>query len=197
MQGLTNNELRVIDFLIRNFNERININGIAKRLNLSPRGAYKILKKLERIKIILPEGIGNGIFYKMNYDDELAKKVSAFVLTQKDMNKYALIQAENLKVVKKYVLCCALFGSIVHNGEKANDIDVMLVFQKENYKKIYKEIDMLNSMSLKRIHKLVQTPKDLANNIKKGDKVVLDIIKKGQFLWGAEIIVEAIKNGSR
>jgi hypothetical protein len=40
------------------------------------------------------------------------------------------------------------------------------------------------------------TKEDLAKNIKKGNDAMIDMLRYGQVLWGADIIVEAIKNGA-
>ena len=40
------------------------------------------------------------------------------------------------------------------------------------------------------------TKEDMSNNLKKGNDAMIDMLKYGQVLWGAEIIVEAIKCGT-
>lgn len=196
LQSLTINESRTMDFLIRNFNEKNSINEIARRLNLSPRGAYKILKKLEKIEAITPEKIGNAIYYKTNFNDEIGIKLSEFVLVQNELNPYLQVQEADLKRLRKIASACVLFGSVIEKGREANDIDVMFVIKKDGLKKLASAIKDIQVIKIKKIHRLVQTKEDLAENIKKKDKVIMSIIKTGKVLWGAEIIVEAIKNGT-
>ena len=197
MISLTENEARAVDFLIRNFTEKYNINQLARKLNLSPRGSYKILKKLESQKIIVPEKLGNAIFYSINLENELAVKVSELVLSEKreDPNLETLI--EDLAELKKISYSIIVFGSFVENPKKANDVDVLILSNASNYKKLKEEIEEINSILAKEIHPVFQTEKDLEQNIKEKDKVILDIIRTGFILWGSHHIVKAIKKATK
>ena len=196
MQSLTKNEARAIDFLIRNFKEKNSINELGRKLDISPRGIYKILKKLENINVIIPERIGNAIYYRINLAEDSALKLAEFVLMPGILNPYAKVQAEDLKQLKGIAQSCILYGSVLSKGKEARDIDTLIVLEKKNFSKVNNMLNKIKNMKPKKIHEMVQTKEDLINNIKNGDKVILDIIKKGSILWGAEIIVEAIKNGS-
>ena len=196
MYSLTKNELRVIDFLIRNFREKNSINEIGRRLEISPRGIYKILKKLEKINAIVPENIGNAIYYKINLEDNIGIKLSEFVLTYNELNSYSNVVDNDLKPLREVTECCILFGSVIEKGINAKDIDILLVFEKENFNKINNILNNIKNIKPKRIHDIIQNKKDLENNIRKNDEVILDIIKKGKILWGSEIIVYAIKDGA-
>lgn len=196
MYSLTENEARVIDFLIRNFKERNSINGVGRKLKISPRGIYKLLKKLEKINAIKPEKIGNAIYYKVNLDDEIGIKLAEFVLVQNELNSYAKVQAEDLKPLKDITLSCILFGSVLKKGREAKDIDILLVLEKKNFKKVYNNLKEIKELKPKKIHDVMQSKEDLVKNVRKNDEVILDIIKNGKILWGAEIIVEGIKNGT-
>jgi hypothetical protein len=57
-------------------------------------------------------------------------------------------------------------------------------------------IDKLNMIKSKKIHPVYQTKNDLIVNIKKQDKIIVDLIKNGIILWGKEVLLEAIKNGA-
>ena len=48
MLSLSDNEFSVLNFLVRNFAEKLTIRNVAQRLNFSPAGVFNILKKLER-----------------------------------------------------------------------------------------------------------------------------------------------------
>ncbi len=194
MKSLTINESKVIDFLIRNFRERNSINQLSKKLKLSPRGIYKILKKLESMKAIIPENIGNAIYYKINLNDEIGIKLSEWVLVQNELNSYAQVQAEDLKPLKEISKSCILFGSVFTKGKDAKDIDIMLVIDEKDAKLVHINLDKIKNLKPKKIHELLQTKSDLERNIKKNDKMVLNILSTGKVLWGAETIVKAIKN---
>ncbi len=196
MISLTENESRVMDFLVRNLNEKNSINEIGRRLELSPRGIYKVLKKLESFKAIIPEKIGNAVYYRPNLDEELSRKMAEFILMQNDLNSYAKIQAEDLKPLKDETLSCILFGSVITKGSKAGDIDILLVLEKKNFDRVHKRLSEIKEMKPKKIHDIMQAKEDLSKNIKKNDEVILEIIKNGKILWGSDIILEAIKNGT-
>ena len=196
LYSLTKNEARVIDFLIRNFKEKNSINGLGRRLGLSPRGIYKILKKLENMNVIKSEKIGNAIYYKVNLDDEVGAKLAEFVLVQNELNSYAKVQADDLKSLKEITQSCVLFGSVLKKGKESNDIDILLILEKDDFKKVHKSLSGIKELKPKKIHDVMMTKEDLINNLKKGDEVIADIMKTGKVLWGPETIVEAIKYGS-
>ena len=196
MVSLTENESRVVDFLARNFKERNSINEVGRKLKLSPMGIYKILKKLEKMNAVKAEKIGNAAYYKINFDNEVGIKLAELVLVQNELNSYAKVQAEDLKPLKDSTKACVLLGSVISKGKEARDIDVFLVLEKDRFKQVHKMFDQIKEIKPKRIHDVMSTKEDLIRNIKKGDEVILEIIKTGKILWGAEIILEGIKNGS-
>ena len=196
MYSLTQNEARVMDFLVRHFKERNSINEIGRKLDLSPRGIYKILKKLEKIKAIEPEKIGNGIYYKVNLEEEIGIKLSELVLVQNELNAYAQVQVEDLEKLKDVALSCVLYGSVLKKGREAKDIDIIIILEKKNFKKVNKKLEEIKSISPKKIHDIMMTKEDLAGNLRKNNDAMINMIKNGKILWGSEIIVEAIKNGS-
>ena len=90
-----------------------------------------------------------------------------------------------------------IFGSVLRKPDKANDIDLLLVFKKEEYSAVNKLISERRAISAKAIHAVKQTPDDLYKNLKKRDKVLLNIIKSGYVLHGYDKLLEAIKNAAR
>ena len=196
MYGLTENEAKVMDFLVRNFNERNSINEIGRRLKITPMGVYKILKKLESIHAVIPEVTKYGTFYRADLLEEIGSKFSELVLIQNELNDYSKVLEEDFEQLKSVTLSCILFGSVIKEGSKARDIDVLLVLEKRNFKKVHNKLEEIKELKPKKIHDVMMTKEDLVKTIRKNDEVVLDIIKGGKVLWGSEIIVEAIKNGA-
>ncbi len=196
MLALTRNEARMIDFILRNFTERYSINQLAKELKLSPQGAYKMAKKLEKARILKPEPIGGAIYYHPDLDEEVGRKAAELVLAYKDLNTYARVQAKDLEQLKAHTLCAVLFGSVLTKGETAGDIDVLLVLEKGQLNKMHKALIEIQSIKSKKISEMLQAREDLVRNIRKRDAPLLDAIRTGQVLWGSEIIVEAIRNGT-
>lgn len=157
---------------------------------------HKILRKLKGVKAVKPERIGNSIYYKVNLDEGICLKISEFVLAQNEFNSYEKVIEEDLKALESLTQSCILFGSVLKKGRDARDIDVLLIFKKKNFKKVYQKLEEIKEMKPKKIHDIMMTKEDLVRNIKKNDEVVLDIIKKGKVLWGFGIIIEGIKNGT-
>ncbi|HLD97256.1 MAG TPA: hypothetical protein VI934_02835, partial [Candidatus Nanoarchaeia archaeon] len=78
----------------------------------------------------------------------------------------------------------------------AGDIDVLIVLEEGQLNKMHKALMEIQSIKSKKISEMLQTREDLVRNIKKRDAPLLDAIRTGQVLWGSEIIVEAIRNGT-
>ena len=195
MVSMTENEAKAINFLIRNFSQKYNINQLSRELKLSPGGIFKILKKLESQKYLLSNKAGNNIFYSINYDSDDALDTCKFVLADEKQSPYIRVQINELKKLKELVKIAILFGSVLTKEKEANDIDVLLVFDEKNFSEVENKIKEINSLTNKKFHAIYQTPKDFLENIKKKDKVIISGIKTGLVLWGRDLFLEAIKNG--
>lgn len=196
MVSITKNEARVINLILRDFIRDYNINQIAKELKLSPRGAYKILKKLENNEMVLPKKIGNNIIYKLNFKNSTTASLCQFVLTEKETTPYLKVLINDLQQLRQFTDTVVLFGSVLAKEKHANDIDVLLVFEKNNLEKVQAEIERINRIKPKKIHAIMQTKKDLINNLKNKDFALLEEIKTGIVLWGENVLFEAIKKAN-
>lgn len=195
MVSLTENEAKAIDFLIRNFSMKYNINQLSRELKLSPRGIFKILKKLEDQKYLISHKDGNNLFYSINYDSEDAKDACKFVLAGEKQSPYVRVQINELKKLRDLSKIAILFGSILTKEKEANDIDIIMVFEEKQFSKIEKKLADINLLASKKFHAVYQTEKDFMDNIKKKDKIIISGIKSGLVLWGKDLFLEAIKNG--
>jgi len=195
MVSMTENEAKAINFLIRNFSQKYNINQLSRELKLSPGGIFKILKKLESQKYLLSNKAGNNIFYSINYDSDDALDTCKFVLADEKQSPYIRVQINELKKLKELVKIAILFGSVLTKEKEANDIDVLLVFDEKNFSEVENKIKEINSLTNKKFHAIYQTPKDFLENIKKKDKVIISGIKTGLVLWGRDLFLEALRNG--
>lgn len=186
-------EGKVLGFLTRHFSEKYSINQLAKRVGMTPRGAYKLLKRLEAEGIVVPQKLGNAIFYSINFASDLARKKAELALFEEIRLPYARAQAKDLERLRPFVLAAMLFGSVLEKGEKAGDIDVLAVIREKDYASFNKALGELRRLKPKPIQPVIQTPEDLVRNLKKPDKVILEILRTGKVLWGHEIIVNAIR----
>lgn len=197
MVSLTKNEARTLEFLVRNFFVDYNINQLAKELDISPGGMFKILKKLGTQKFVTEKRMGNSIFYKINYASAEARDAAVFALTEKRASPYASVWIKDLGILKNKTDAALLFGSVLKKGRDARDIDLLLVFPKGNLKDVEKTIDKINKIKPKKIHAVYQTKSDLFKNLKKRDKAILEEIRTGIILWGREVFVDAIREAEK
>ena len=198
---LPKNMKLILNFLLENFTKKYNINQIAGRLNISVSDTHRVLKKLDKGGIVKATKIGSGIFYELNLENKIASKIAELLLIQREMNPYAKVYAKDLEVegMKESSKVCILFGSILSKGEKARDVDVLIIPDEKEEKDVIKYIESfcleLSKKRAKNIQTLLHTKRDLESNIREEDEVILDIMKNGVVLWGEKIIVEAIKYG--
>jgi len=196
MVSLTENEARVMDFLVRNFLEKYNINQLAKKLSISPGGMFKILKKLRNQNFLISKEIGNNTFFDINYDSGDALDACKFALTEKKTtNPYVRIWIKNLAPLNEKAYLAILFGSVLMKGKEAKDIDVLLVHDRKDFDEINKIINNIQKIVTKEVHAISMTKEDLIKNINKENEAIIDAIKTGIVLWGRDILLEVVKNG--
>ena len=192
-----NNKNKILNFLLRNTNQ-YNINEIAKILKLSVGSVHKILKSLEERKIVNLKQLGNASYYSLNLNNTETIKYCEFLLIEEknnllENNKTAKIYISDLeKYDAKSVI---LFGSILNKEDKAKDVDVLFIIKNK------KQINEINNFCLeiskirtKKVNPLIMEEKDLIDNIKNKNNVILDILKKGIILKGENLFIKSIKN---
>jgi len=190
------NLTKIVDFLFRNIPNKFNVNQISRELKISVGSAYKILKSLEKKGVLVSQKIGNGIYYVLSLDNREAKNITELVLLE-NRNKMlskkplALIYAKDLKEAKKLSKAIILFGSILETKD-VNDIDVLFIIDKGRSKAVEDFCMKLSNLRPKRVNPLLMTMADFKRNIKKQDKVVTDILRKGIILSGEDEIINTL-----
>ncbi len=190
------NTLKVVEFLLRNIVEQYNINQIAREVEISPGGSYKILKNLEGRGIVASKKLGNAIYYTLDLGSKETQSLCELVLIENrkevlDSNPYAKVYAGDVKDAEKFASILILFGSILET-KKFRDVDVLFVVKKKDVGKVNDFCLKLSSVRPKQITPLMMTEGDLKNNIKNKDKVVLDILRKGVVLHGEDGLIKLI-----
>ncbi|MCK5282431.1 MAG: nucleotidyltransferase domain-containing protein [Nanoarchaeota archaeon] len=191
MTATTKTEKDILIKITTDLDVAYNPGNIAKELNLSRVGTFKALKELEKKGLVKGRKLGKANFYSVDLNDGYTRKNIEILLMEKARQHEMWV--DEFEELAKYVDIMILFGSIIRNESKANDIDVLLVFKKENNDKINSIIKEKNKILTKRIHPIKQTKSDLVKNIKKKDKVILSAIKTGIVLYGFEKILEVLK----
>ena len=187
------NTAKLIRFLLRNI-ERYgyNINQIAKFLKISVGSSFKILKDLEKNKIVIVQKIGNALNYTLNLDNqETVKLCELLILEEKRMlGGYAKLYWESLQEYKKAELI-VLFGSILSKKE-FNDVDVLFVANKP--KEISDFCLELSKIRTKPVVPLILKKEDLIKELKNKKEAIVSLIREGIILKGESVFIEVIKN---
>ncbi len=191
------NLTKIVEFLFRNIPNKFNVNQISRELKISVGSAYKILKSLEKKGVLVSQKIGNGIYYALGLDNRETENITELVLLETrnkllSKNPHASVYAKDLRDAEKLSKAIILFGSILETKD-VNDIDVLFIIAKGKSKAVEDFCMKLSNLRPKRINPLLMTITDFKRNIKKQDKVVTDILKKGIILFGEDVIINTLR----
>ena len=190
------NTAKLIRFSLRNI-ERYgyNINQIAKYLKISVGSSFKILKDLEKNKIVTAQTIGNAVNYNLNLDNSETIKLCELLLLEekRQLSGYAKLYSESLQEFEKAELI-VLFGSILTKKE-FNDVDVLFVTNKS--KEVNDFCLELSKIRTKPVVPLILKKQDLIKELKNRKEAILSLIKEGIILKGESEFVEVIKNAKK
>lgn len=187
------NTARVILYLLRNIDEfGYNINQIAKLNGISVGSAFKILKELEKDKLILKREISNASHYKLNFDNpETTKLCELLLLAEKrSLKSYAKMYADEIITFKEAKLII-IFGSIL-KGKEFNDVDILFITNQT--KQVSDFCLEISKVRAKPVVPLIMKREDLIKAMKQKKEAILGMIKEGTVLKGESIFVEVIKN---
>lgn len=106
----------ILKLLVGN-REGYNVNQIARLLNISIGWVHESLKLLERQGLLKAEKVKNGIFYKINWKNPKAVKLSEFILIEElekiprsseipnvSSNIYRIIEKDVAEIIKKEII---------------------------------------------------------------------------------------------
>jgi predicted nucleotidyltransferase len=193
IKDITKNEMKFLLTILKSPEEELNSRNISKKIDISPMGALKIAKRLEKEEILSSKQIGRGKYYKIRLEKDYIKQYIKFILQREaeQSSPYIKRWVNELKKITRAKIVI-LFGSILTKGDKANDIDVLLITDNKNFNSLKKEIESINLLNTKKIHPIYQNGEDLKGNMKKKDKVILNAIK-GIFISGEDEFIGIIK----
>ena len=176
-----------------NFDKDSSMNQVAKECDLAPNGALKILRKFEKEGILVFKNISNIKSYKIDYGNEKTSAVLELALIPQ-LEGRIKHRLEDFRGLKEITNACILFGSYINLKKEPNDLDVLFVLDKAQYKEYRKRLTGIKDAIPAKIHDIIQTEEDLKKNILKKDEVILEIIRKGIILWGQKAILRVIKD---
>lgn len=174
----TKNEAKAVLSILKSPEKEYNANNLSKIIAITPMGALKILKKLEKEDVLVSSKIANASYYRVNFSSSYASDYAAFLLKDEAEHSpsYAKRWISELRKIKEADIAI-IFGSAIKSEEKAKDIDALFVVAGRKFDALKEEIKKLNLLNEKKIHPIFQTKKDLLRNIGKKDPVVLSAIK--------------------
>ncbi len=193
MKAMTKKEGEVLLLLCKDFGKNYNANSISKAIDITPRGALKILKNLKEGNMLASKIFGNATFYKINFDDYYTfRRIETLLIQEAQENASRWIsEFEGLFEIAEIVV---IFGSAARGQKKANDVDLLIVISEKNFEAAKKIIREKNKILLRPIHPVYQSPNDIKNNLKKKQPVLINALKQGYVLHGYEKLIEVIKN---
>jgi hypothetical protein len=180
-------------FLLRNVEKTgFNINQIAKSLKISVGSSFKILKGLEKDKIVTAQIIGNAVYYTLNLGNPETIKLCELLLLEekRHLTGYAKLYAESIKEFKKAELII-LFGSILAKKE-FNDVDALFVTNR--VKDVNGFCLEISKIRTKPVVPLILKKEDLIKELRNRKEVIVAIIKEGIVLKGESIFIDVIRN---
>ncbi len=190
------NTTKLIRFLLRNIEKYgYNINQIAKHLRISVGSSFKILKDLEKSKIVTAQAIGNAVNYNLDLDNPEAVKLCELLILEekRHLSGYAKLYSESLQGFMKAELII-LFGSILTKRE-FNDVDVLFVTNKS--KDVNDFCLELSKIRTKPVVPLILKKQDLIKELKNRKEIILSLIKEGIILKGESVLIGVIKNAKK
>jgi len=191
---ITNNEKKVLKMLLYAFEKSYSINKIARDCDLAPNGALKILRKFEKEGILEFENIGNIKSYQLNFENEKTKNILKLALIPEITGRIKF-RAEDLSPLRKLASVGIIFGSYTNMKKEPNDIDLFLIISNNEFNNYKKETSQIYKTIPIKVHDVIQTKKDVIENLRKKDEVIIEILKTGIILWGYDEIINIIENG--
>jgi len=188
---MSDHSRKIVFYLLRNF-ELVNINQLAKLLDISVGSAFKTLKALEEKNIVTHQKLGNAKFYSLNLNNDETKKICELLLLEqrRELTSYSKLYAQEIAKFENTQLII-LFGSVLNN-KNFNDVDVLFI--SVNVKEVNKFCLNLSKIKTKPIVPLILKDSDLICEIKHKTDAVISIIKTGIVLKGESKFVEIIQN---
>ncbi|MBU3912839.1 MAG: nucleotidyltransferase domain-containing protein [Nanoarchaeota archaeon] len=193
MKRLTKNEKRALVVLFREPFSYYNANSLGKKISVSRVGTMKLLRNLEKDKILKSKIIGKSVVYNLDLEEDYVRSLISFLLAE-EANNFKRWKEEFKEIFKENRIVI-LFGSVIVNYSRANDIDLIVIADKENFKDINKKINEKRNVLPKEIHLINISPEDFLVNLEKEQKTTIEIMRTGIVLYGQNKFVEIVKDG--
>ncbi|WP_424359657.1 nucleotidyltransferase domain-containing protein [Methanocella sp. MCL-LM] len=146
---------------------RLHVREVARRADLSPPGAKKILEALEKEGLLIREPTPIVVEYRGNYDNDI------FLAWKRSMNLFSLHSCGLVKYLTDHYgipECIVLFGSYARGEDTAqSDIDLAIVTEKDDIPETYSFEDKLRrKISIHLIKKMRDVDAGFINSLANG-----------------------------
>ena len=193
---LTTKEKRVLRFLATSMQD-FSINDLAKACKLAPSGAHKVLKKLEKEGVVKAKSIANIRSYKLDFQGDNTESVLHMAFVPGELEGRVKLRSQDLKPLKDTTRVCIIFGSYITVKQNPSDLDLLFILEKTNFETYKHALAKAKDLMPIKIQDVIQTTEDLEQNLKKGDPVIIGVLRTGVVLWGFDVLVRVIKNVSK
>ncbi len=192
-------DIKILKILLKDLEINQTITYLSKEIKMSRVGIWKVLKKLEKNKLILLNPVGSGktstYIIKLNWENPIIEKTLSLALAEDALKQQ--IWLNNLAELEDKADFLIIYGSIIQSPKEANDIDILGITNKNKFIEIEESIKKIQKTQIKKIHALNFTQAEFKEELKKRNKAFIDAVKKGVILFGQEKFIKFIKNINR
>lgn len=183
---------KIMKILIKESFTEHTATSLSERIGITRQGIWKTLNRLSNEKMIYLKSIADTkksvVKIELEFKNLLTSKKLSFLLTEESLNyrKWRAVFTE-LEKCSNFII---LFGSILYNPTEANDIDIFIVADRNNFKDIDEINNRIQITQIKKIHFIDLTNKEFKEELKKRNKAYIDALKKGVILFGQDNFVK-------
>lgn len=167
---------------------------LSKILGMTRQGLWKTLNNLSNDKLISLKSIADtkksAVKIELNFNNPLLSKTLSLILTKEALN-YERWRVE-LGELERYSDFIILFGSILTKPKEANDIDIIAVANKKEFKAINDIKNKIQKTQAKEIHLIDLSKEEFKDELKKQNKAYIDALKKGVILFCQDNFIKFI-----
>ncbi len=169
---------------------------MAKALGITRQGIWKTLHRLAEDKLISIEPVNDAktstAILTLSWRNPVTEKALSLLLTKESFEQQRW--RTNFAELEDKAEFLILFGSIINNPKEANDIDLLAVMKKKNFKALDEIVSRIQQTMLKKVHLIGVTESEIINELKKPNKAYRDAIKKGVVLYGQDNFIQCIRD---
>ena len=162
-----NNRIKILKLFFNGRNTKLHVREVARRSDLTPRGAQNILKSLAKEGLLNNEPTDIVNNYMGNYDNE------RFIGLKRALNLYSIYSTGLITKLEEFYVnpkCILLFGSYSRGEDtKESDIDIAIITSMKDVPEASKEEAVLKrKISIHLITDLEQEDTNFINTLANG-----------------------------